>query len=133
MPVDTLLEAAGVLLLLCTSSLWLEDVSMTSSALLSIKGLLNVAGLLSVAGLLRIPGLLSVAGQAMSRSLAISRSLTILLSLATSVGVALFGLGGVNLDCLKAFSKFNPNFLVLPNPISYLLSELLSSLRHLLD
>ncbi len=31
------------------------------------------------------------------------------------------------------FSKFNRNFLELPNPISYLLSELLSSLRHFLD
>jgi hypothetical protein len=32
-----------------------------------------------------------------------------------------------------AFSKFNPNFLVLPDPIFYSLSELLLSLRHLLD
>ncbi len=42
----------------------------------------------------------------------------ILLSLADSEGVALIGLGGVNLDRLMAFSKFNPNFLVLPDPIS---------------
>jgi hypothetical protein len=53
--------------------------------------------------------------------------------LANSEGVALIGLGGINLDCLKAFSKFNPNFLVLPDPISFLLSELLLSLRHFLD
>ncbi len=44
----------------------------------------------------------------------------ILLSPADSVGVALTGLGGVNLDRLMAFSKFNPNFLVLPDPNSYL-------------
>ncbi len=50
-----------------------------------------------------------------------------------SEGVALTGLGGVNLDRLTAFSKFNPNFLVLPDPISYLLSELLLSLRCFLD
>jgi hypothetical protein len=112
---------------------WLGDVSMMSSALLSIKGLLNVAGSLSVAGSLRIAGLLSVAGQAMSQLLAIFRLLTILLSLANSEGVALIGLGGVNLDYLTAFSKFNPNFLVLPDPISYLLSELLSSLQCFLD
>jgi hypothetical protein len=61
------LEVVGVLLLLCTSSLWLGDVSPTSSASLSIKGLLNVAGLLGVARLLslaelqRIAGLLSIA------------------------------------------------------------------------
>ncbi len=48
----------GVLLLLCTSLLWLGDISMMSSALLRIKGSLNVAGLLSVAGLLRNAGLL---------------------------------------------------------------------------
>jgi hypothetical protein len=40
---------------------------------------------------------------------------------------------GVNLDHLTAFSKFNPNFLLLPDPISYLLSELLLSLRRFLD
>jgi hypothetical protein len=57
----------------------------------------------------------------------------ILLLLANSEGVAFIGLGGVILDCLTALSKFNPNFLVLPNPISYLLSELLLSLRHFLD
>jgi hypothetical protein len=57
----------------------------------------------------------------------------ILLLLAYSEGVALIGLGGVNLDRLTAFSKFNLNFLVLPNPISYLLSESLLSLRHFLD
>ncbi len=59
--------------------------------------------------------------------------LTISLSLSDSEGVALIGLGGVNLDRLMAFSKFNPNFLVLPNPIFYTLSESLSSLRHFLD
>ncbi len=53
--------------------------------------------------------------------------------LAISVGVALIGLEGINLDHLMAFSKFNPNFLVIPNPISYLLSELPLSLRHFLD
>ena len=106
---------------------------MTSSASLSIKGSLNVAGLLSVAGLLRIAGSLSVAGQAMSRLLSISCLLMILLMLADSVRVALIGLGGVNFDHLTAFSKFIPNFLVLPGPISYLLSELLSSLWRFLD
>jgi hypothetical protein len=84
------LEAVGVLLLLCTLLLLLGDVSMTSSASLSIEGLLNVAGLpginrsislvelgriagllrvagsLSTAELQRIAGLPSVAGQAMS-------------------------------------------------------------------
>jgi hypothetical protein len=57
----------------------------------------------------------------------------ILLSLADSEGVALIRLGGVNLDHLMAFSKFNLNSLVLPDPISYSLSELLLSLRHFLD
>ncbi len=123
----------GVLLLSCTSLLWLGDISMMSSALLSIKGTLDVAGLLSVAGLLWIAGSLSVAGQAMTQSLAISRSLTILLSLANSVGVVLIGLGGVNLDCLTAFSKFNPNFLVLPDPISYYLRLTGSFLKSLLQ
>ncbi len=65
--------------------------------------------------------------------LAIYRSLTILLLLADSEGVALIGLGGVKWDHLTAFSKFNPNFLVLLDPISYLLLELLSSLQHFLD
>jgi hypothetical protein len=49
------------------------------------------------------------------------------------VGGALIGLGGVNLDCWMAFSIFYPNFLVLLNPIFYLLSELLSSLQRYLD
>ncbi len=52
--------------------------------------------------------------------------------LAISVGIALIRLGGVNFNRLKTFSKFNPNFLVLSNPISYLLSESPSSLRHFL-
>jgi hypothetical protein len=121
------LEAVGVLLLLCTSLLWLGDVSMTSSALLNVRGLLNVIGLL------RITGSLSVAGRAMSQTLAIFQLLTILLLLANPVGVALIRLGGVNFDRLIAFSKYNPNFLVLLNPISYLLSELLSSLQRFLD
>jgi hypothetical protein len=62
------LEAVGVLLLLCTSLPWLGDVSLTSSALLSVEGLLNVAGSLGITGLLsltesqRIAGLLRVAG-----------------------------------------------------------------------
>jgi hypothetical protein len=47
--------------------------------------------------------------------------------------LASIGLGGVNLDRLTAFSKFNPNFLVLPNPIFYLLSESLSSMWRFLD
>ncbi len=55
------------------------------------------------------------------------------LLLADLEGVALIGLGGVNLNRLMAFSKFNPNFLVLPNPISYSLSELLLSLWDFLD
>jgi hypothetical protein len=55
-----------------------------------------------------------------------------LISLADSEGVALIRLGEVNLDRLTAFSKFNLNFIVLPNPISYLLSESLSSLWRLL-
>jgi hypothetical protein len=95
--------------------------------------LLRVAGSLSTAELQRIAGLPSVAGQAMSWSLTIFRLQTTLLSLAYSEGVALIGLGGVNIDRLRAFSKFNPNFLVLPNPIYYLLLELLLSLRHFLD
>jgi hypothetical protein len=65
--------------------------------------------------------------------LVIFRLLMILLSLADSEGVALIGLGGVNLDCLTVFSKFNPISLVLSDPISYLLSELLLSLWHFLD
>jgi hypothetical protein len=66
--------------------------------------------------------------------LVIFQLLTVLLSRAYSEGVAFIGLGGVNLDRLTAFSKFNPNnFLVLPNPISYLLSELLLSLWRFLD
>ncbi len=86
LPLDGL-EAMGLLLLSCTSLLWLGDVSMTLSELLS------------------------VAGRATSWSLAIP------------VGVALIELGGVNFDCLMACSKFNSNFLVLPDRISYLLSE----------
>ncbi len=53
--------------------------------------------------------------------------------LAISVGVALLGLGGVNLVFLMVSPKFNPDFLVLSNPISYSLSESLSSLQHFLD
>ncbi len=53
--------------------------------------------------------------------------------LAISVGIASMRLEGVNLDCLTFSSKFNPNFLVLSNLISYLLSESLLSLRHFLD
>ncbi len=56
-----------------------------------------------------------------------------LLLLANSEGVDLIGLGGVNLDHLMAFSKFNPNFLVLLEPIPYLLSESLLSLWCFLD
>ncbi len=41
-------------MLACTSLLLLGDISMTSSALLSVKGLINVAGLLGVTGLLSI-------------------------------------------------------------------------------
>jgi hypothetical protein len=55
------------------------------------------------------------------------------LLLADIEGVALIGLGGVNLDCSMAFSKFNPNFLVLPDPNSYSLSESLLSLWRFLD
>jgi hypothetical protein len=44
----------------------------------------------------------------------------------------LIGLGGVYIDRLTAFSKCNPYFLVQPNPISYLLSELLLPLRRFL-
>ncbi len=98
-----------------------------------IAGLLSVAGLLSLANLQRIAGLLSVAGRAMSWLLAICWLLTILLLLADSEGVALIGLGGVNLDRLTAFSQFNPIFLVLPDPISYSLSESLSFLQRFLD
>jgi hypothetical protein len=135
----------------------LGDVSMTSSASLSIEGLPNVTGLLGItglqsiaelqriAGLLRVAGLLSipelqriarllsVAGRAMSWLLAIFLLLTIPLSLADSEGVALIGLGGVNFDRLTAFSKLYPNFLVLSDPISYSLLEWLSSLQHFLD
>ncbi len=142
------LEAVGVLLSPCTPSLLLGDVSMTSSASLNIKGLPNVAGLQGVTGLLsimalqritgllrvagllsiaelwRIAWLLSVAGRAMSWLLAIFWLLTILLLLADSEGVASIGLGEVNLDHLTTFSKFNPDSLVLPDPISYSLSEL---------
>ncbi len=53
--------------------------------------------------------------------------------LAISVGVALIGLGGVNFVHLTVSLKFNPNFLVLPDPISYLLSESLSSLWRFLE
>ncbi len=107
--------------------------SLSIMELQRIAGLLSVAGSLGLADLQRIAGLLSVAGLAMSWSLAICWLLTISLSLADSEGVALIRLGGVNLDCWTAFSKFNPNFLVLPNPISYLLLESLSSLRCFLD
>ncbi len=50
-----------------------------------------------------------------------------------SVGVALIGLGGVNLDRFTVSPIFNPNFLLQLDPISYLLSELLSSLRRFFD
>jgi hypothetical protein len=56
-----------------------------------------------------------------------------LLLLFVSEGIALIGLGEANLDRLTVFSKFNPMSLVLPDPISYLLSELLLSLRRFLD
>jgi hypothetical protein len=45
----------------------------------------------------------------------------------------LIRLVGVKLDRSTAFSKFNPDFLVLPDPISYLLLESLLSLRRFLD
>ncbi len=115
------LEAVGVLWLLCISLLWLDDITVTASALLNIKGLLFVAGSLGIAGLLnvaesqkiagllkvawllifaelwRIPGSLSVPGLVMSWLLAICWVLTILRLLVDSEGVALIGLGGVNL------------------------------------
>ncbi len=149
--------AVGVLLLSCTSLLLLDDISMPSSALLSVKGLLNVAGLLGVArlsgivelgriagslkvsGLLsiavlqRITGLLSVAGWATSWLLMVFWLLPIFLLLPNSEGLALIWLGRVNLERLMAFSKLNPNFLVLPNPIFYLLSESPLSLWQFLD
>ncbi len=53
--------------------------------------------------------------------------------LGISVRIALIGLGGVNLDHFTVSPRFNPNSLVLLNPISYLLSESLLSLRHFLD
>ncbi len=56
------LKAVGVLLLTCTSLLFLGDISMTSSALLSIERLLNVAGLLGIARLLSIAELQRIAG-----------------------------------------------------------------------
>ncbi len=120
---------------------WLPNVagSLGIAGLLSIAelqriaGLLRVASLLSIAELQRIAWLLRLAGLASSWLLAIFQLLMISLSLADSEGVALIGLGGVNLDRLKAFSKFNPNFLVLPDPNSYSLSELLLSLRRFLD
>ncbi len=55
------------------------------------------------------------------------------LLLAMSVGVALIGLGGVNLDRFTISPRFNPDFLILLNPISYLQSELLLSLWGFLD
>jgi hypothetical protein len=51
-----------VLLLTCTSLLLLGDVSIMSSALLSVKELPNVAGLLGVAGSLSIAELQRIAG-----------------------------------------------------------------------
>jgi hypothetical protein len=48
-------------------------------------------------------------------------------------GMTLIGLGGVNLVFLTISPKFNPIFLVLPDPIPYSELELLSSLRHILD
>jgi hypothetical protein len=48
------LEVMGILLLLCTSLLWLGGVSLMSSALLIVEGTLNVAGLLGVAELLNL-------------------------------------------------------------------------------
>jgi hypothetical protein len=43
------------------------------------------------------------------------------------------GLGEVNLDCFTVSPKFNPNFLVLPDPIFYLLLESLLSMQRFLD
>jgi hypothetical protein len=48
-------------------------------------------------------------------------------------GGSFIGLGEVNLDHLTVFPRFNPYFFVLPNPISCLLLELLSSLQNFLD
>ncbi len=62
----------------------------------------------------RIAGLLSIAGQAMSRFLAICWLLAILLLLVDSEGVALIGLGGVNLYHSMFFSSFTPN-----SPVCY--------------
>ncbi len=53
--------------------------------------------------------------------------------LAIRVRVALIRLGGVNLVFLAVSLKFDPIFLVLPDPIPYSESELLSSLQRFLD
>jgi hypothetical protein len=102
------------------------------AGLLGITRLLNVTQLQRIAGLLRVAGLLNVA-ELQRIVLAIFQLLATLLSLADSEGLALAGLGGVNLVCLTAFSKFIPISLVLPEPIFYLLSELLSSLQCFLN
>jgi hypothetical protein len=51
------------------------------------------------------------------------------LSLVMSLGVALIGLGGVNLVFLQVSPKFITTFPMLPDPIPYSESELLSLLR----
>ena len=52
------------------------------------------------------------------------------LLLVTSLGVVLIVLGGVNLVFLQVTPKFITIFTMLPDPISYSESELLSLLRH---
>jgi hypothetical protein len=54
-------------------------------------------------------------------------------SLAIRVGVALIGLGGVNLVFLKVSPKFIAIFPMLSDPIPYSESELLSSLQRLFN
>jgi hypothetical protein len=56
------LEAVGVPWLLCISLLWLDDATVTSSALLNVEGLPYVAGSLDVAGSLKVVELRRIAG-----------------------------------------------------------------------
>ncbi len=56
------LEVMGVLWLICISLLWLDDVTVMSSALLNVKGLLYVVGMLGVAGSLNVAELQRIAG-----------------------------------------------------------------------
>ncbi len=79
-------EAVGVLCLICISLPWLDYITVTSSALLSVEGLVNVAGPLGVTGLLNVEDLQEIAG-----SLRVARLLIIVESRSIAGSLSITG------------------------------------------